>query len=229
MKIKNKIFTCLIFIIFATTIANANIENNVEHFFVNKKLKEQILLSPFKLSLHQKDGKEIIAYLFAEDEQSEPFEDLSCVDSEERKTILKSGHYYIYLRDKATDIFLPFRTPIFTDFSKVNMNVQGADFFIFPPANKNQSDILLISQFISCSGDQYEAYGFSENQQYLVPYIFTGKKQEEAFFGHIDKSEPCDHCFLAYTRIEPMIYVYQLSRSNIPGEIRQELLNKVHI
>jgi hypothetical protein len=229
MKIKNKIFTCLIFIIFATTKANASIENNVEHFIVDAKLKEQILLSPFKLPLHRKDGKEFIAYLFAEDEISKPFLDISCVDGEERKTIMKTGRYYLYLLDIATDKFFPFRTPVFKKFNRIDMNVEGANFLVFPHTNKNQSDALLISQFISCSGDQYEAYGFSENLQYLVPYIFTGKKREKAFFGQIDTSEPCGPCFLAYTRIDPMISQYSLSISNAPGEILQELLAKEHI
>jgi hypothetical protein len=217
------------FIVFAITNAAANTNDTVEHFIIDAKLKEQILGSPFKLPLYRKDGEKVIAYLFAEDEKEKFFEYDSCNDIEKQKTIEKSGNYHLYLYDEDTDSFFPYRTAILKDFRKIKMNIQGSHFIVLPHANKNQSDALLISQFVSCNGDQYEAYGFSENLQYLVPYTFVGKEPSTAFFGQIDTSEPCGQCFLAYTRIDPMIYQYSLSISNIPGEIRQELLVKDHI
>jgi hypothetical protein len=203
--------------------ANLNTSYSVEPFIVNAKLKKQILLSSFKLLLHRKDGKEVTAYLFAEDEKKWPHTKGYCDGYTEQKTLVKSGHYYIYLYDANADTFSPYRTAIFKDYKITRLSTKGSHFLLFPHTNKNQTDVILISQFIACNDNLLETYGLSENQQYLVPYIFSGKKKEGAFFGELDKSKPCDHCFSAYTKKYPLIYKYSLSLSNTPGEIQQEL------
>lgn len=174
--------------------------------------------SPFKVSLHRGDGKKIIAYLYAEDEQSDPHEYNSCLDGEEYKTIAKTGHYYIYLYDISSDAFFPNRTAVFYDSDGITMNTEGANFFVWSNTNKNKPDVIFISQFVACNGDQYEAYGFIKNR--LKKYTFSGKRKDDAFYGRIEQLKKYNGNLLAYSIYNEKIHQIKLSLSTVPGEIK---------
>lgn len=199
--------------------ANAN-----KKFTISKQMKESIMSSPFKTSLRRSDGKKFVAYLYAEDEKSKTIERYSYVSGKLQRSISKNGHYYIYLYDVSSDSFFPHGTAVFSDFEgirmRMRMNVKGADFFVFPSANKNTSDALLISQFGDGFGDFYEAYGFSKSQSSLQKYIFVGKEKNNSFYGRIRKFRQHNEGLLSYSIFNHKINQFKLSLSRVPGEIQ---------
>ena len=114
--IKKILFTFFISVFF---IINAEANNDHNKHSINPELKRNILKSPFKFSLHQRDGKKIMAFLYAEDKQSNLIEYDSCIDGEERKDIEKTGHYYLYLYDLNSDQFIETRIPVFKKFNRL--------------------------------------------------------------------------------------------------------------
>lgn len=221
--IKSKVIVFILSLFFIMKIIHADDTARKEQFVLSKQLKESIMSSPFKVSLRRSDGKKIIAYLHAEDEKNESEEYSSC-DGEEYKTIAKKGHYYIYLYDISTDKFFPNRMAVFYNYDGIKMNTQGASFFVWLNANKNQSDVILISQFVACNGDQYEAYGFIGNE--LKKYTFSGEKKYNGFYGRIDRDQLKKHSknLLAYSIYDEKIHQIQLSMSKISGEIKLNTL-----
>lgn len=188
INVKNKNFVYVLYFLSMLNYAYAKENLDIEKFTINTQMKKQIMNSPFKASLRRGDGEKFIAYLYAENEESEPHEYSSCVDGELKKTILKKGYYYIYLYEINTDSFMPERISILKDFQKLDMNTQGADIFVLASNDINKSDVLIIGQFVSCSGNQYEAYGFFENNNsHLKQYTFVAKKKENSLFGRILK------------------------------------------
>jgi hypothetical protein len=198
---------------------NASINLSTEKFKISLQMKKHIMSSPFKVSLNKEDKKSVIAYLYAEDEQREPIENYSCLNGNEYKTISKTGHYYIYLYDPSSDSFFPERTPVFYSFDGITMDTEGAHFFVWSNANKKQSDVIFISQFATCDGNQYEAYGFSKNQLYLKKYTFVDKKKETAFYGRIRRPKKDNSDLLAYSIRNYKIYQFKLSLPKTTGEI----------
>lgn len=75
-KIKAATFT-LYYIVFALLSGNLYSSSATEHTMINSELKEKILHSPFKTNIQTNIGKKFVAYLYAEDEQSELREDYS--------------------------------------------------------------------------------------------------------------------------------------------------------
>lgn len=220
--IKVKIFICSLSAFCILNVGNTSDNLVARKFVVSPQMKRLILKSPFKVSLRNNLGGKITAYLYAEDGKSTPFEYDSCIDNEEKKTIMQTGHYYLYLYDTNSDSFLPQRIAVFDDFDGMNMNVEGANFFSWLSTNKKQPDILLISQFIACNGDQYEAYGLINNQ--LKKYTFSGRKNSDAFYGKIDRSREYNGGWLAYSIYDDKIHQILLSHSKVSGEIKLKTL-----
>ena len=104
------------------------------------------------------------------------------------------------------------------------MNVEGSNFLILPSSNNHQSDVILLSQFATCNGDEYEAYGYYKEQPHLKKYFFVGKKKNITFYGRILKED--DGTFHAYNIHSGddipngQIFKYKLSISDKPGEIK---------
>lgn len=90
-------------------------------FIVDEQMKERIMKSPYKASLHGKDGKEMVAYLFADDEKTKPTESYLCSTGEKVKSNVPTGHYYIYLFDVKSQSFYPTRVKVFKNFYQMHM------------------------------------------------------------------------------------------------------------
>lgn len=187
-----KFFTIAIFVFFANLcLAQKNI---VEFIKIDTTFQNKILTSRLKAPLKNAKGEKIIAYLYAEDEEvtesvTSPHwgsglgGDLKCIDHE--------GHYFIYLFDVNHKIFYPYRTKVMKIFGETLYVDNGNDEIIVVHGNKkNKSDILLINQFITTRVNYFEAYGFSENQQYLENYIFARAKKKKYFYGKPYTKEP---------------------------------------
>lgn len=170
--------------------SHAHVDDYVDYdpFIVDEQMKKEIMNSPYKEQFRRGDGKKFIVYLYAANEQIKSEQNYSC-DGAKEKSVVKIGNYYIYLYDVNSNSFFPGRIPIFNDSYKTKMNVRGSDFFVLSSDNNNQSDVLLISQFGDCTGDDYEAYGFAENQLFLKKYFFIGKEKHDQFYGKIEKSK----------------------------------------
>lgn len=148
-----------------------------EKIEVSSTMAEKISKSQFKYVLKNR-GRKFTAYIYAEDEVSEQVDRFSCINGEELHEISKTGSYYIYLYDEEEKKFLPVRKQIFAMSREVTLNIEGADIKVVTNPIDNDSNILLISQFVACSANDYEAYGFSKNTSSLQNYQFTYKKKK---------------------------------------------------
>ncbi|WP_018577775.1 hypothetical protein [Legionella shakespearei] len=189
-KVKSIIFICIT-IMFFNCYAE---ETGIEQITITPKMQDSILLSPFKANLQTNNGHRFIAYLYAPDEKSEETDSFSRITKQEYHTISKVGHFFIYLYDVETKSFSNYRTKVFKSFSKTRFNDEGADIMVLSGAKINKSDVLLISQFGTGSGDFYEAYGFAENNSYLKNYRFSEKEENklvyyDGFYGSITFEE----------------------------------------
>lgn len=192
MKKRKTGFIAFIYILF---VAFNSYAGAVEQFMISSQLKEDILRSPFKANLKTHDGRQFVAYLYAQDEESDEMEPSSCITGDTYHTTSKIGHFYIYLYNVSNKSFSNYRTKIFHDFSRHRFNDEGANIFVLSGSNVNKSDVLLISQFGACSGDFYEAYGFSENNFYLKNYLFFTFKQHEQFYGRVSVIDTNDKLY----------------------------------
>jgi len=196
---------------------------DIEKFNISKKMEKLIVGSPFKVFLKGNNGKNFIAYLYAEDEKSKAVERYSYASGKLEKSIIKSGYYYIYLYNLNSRSFFPYRTAVFSNFEgnriRMKMNSKGSAFFVLP-ATKNKADALLISQFGDSEGNFYEAYGFSQNQLYLQKYVFVGKEKNDSFYGKISKFKQTNGGVLAYSVYGHSINQFKLSLSNVPREVQ---------
>lgn len=192
----------------------------LEKFTINPQMEKHILNSSFKAHFRRGDGKKFIAYLYAENEKSTPEEHTSCINYKDYQSVTKTGRYHIYLYDIDSHSFLQDRIAVFKNFKVLRMNIEGAVFFTWPNIDKNQSDVLLISQFVSCSGDQYEAYGFIDNSTDLKRYSFFGKEQFDSFYGRVDQDvENNKGNLIAYKKHDNSTDQFELSISKKPGII----------
>lgn len=204
-------------------------------FKMNPNLKKNILRSPYKALMKRRDGKELVAYLYAENGISKPAEYYTN-DGQEKTTTSTSGNFYIYLYDPATDKFFPNKIAPFYSIKGFSMYQGRSDFTVLRHKKKSQSDVLLIGVFVNANGDQYEAYGFSEELSTLKKYRFTIKeKRTSAFYGRLslynntvyayNKHEHIDENEKSRGRIEQ----FKFHVSDMPGEIRVEpLIRKMH-
>ncbi|WP_147279848.1 hypothetical protein [Legionella worsleiensis] len=175
---------------------------NYDPFTVDKDMKNRIMNSPFSAELRRGDGKKFIVYIYANNEQIKSEENYDC-DGKIKQEMVKTGNYYLYLYDVSSNSFYPGRIPIFNEDYKNRMNVLGANIFVLSSDDKKQSDVLLISQFGSCSGDHFEAYGFTENQLFLKKYFFIAQERKEQFIGYIKKDKKTGK-LLAYGKYNTM-------------------------
>ena len=189
-------------------------------------LQEGILHSPFKALLHRSDGKEIMAYLYAEDEKSELREYSERHTGEPYNATVKIGHFKIYLYDVKQKVFLPGSTPVFKDADEFLFNGEGATIMVFPGGPWDKSDVLLISQFGTGEGDIYEAYGFSSDNLSLKNYVFNLNMKEKTsqFYGTIgiDGREKKVHAYTVHQKYVIggfEIVDVDMSLSKTPGEI----------
>ena len=211
------------FILFALLLVlfNSNVFTSgaVEEISISLKLKEKILSSTFKANIQTKDGGNFVAYLYAEDEQSELIEDDSRITGKSKEVISKTGHYYIYLYNITSGSFLDKRTKIF-DGEDLRFNVEGASIIVLASHKQKKSDILLISQFGDSNGDFFEAYGFFGDNFQLKNYIFhLGKKKGKMFYGTIapDDGSTKLHCSVFnFKRRDVDQYILYLARN---GEV----------
>ena len=154
-------------------------------FRMNSALKKSILSSPYKATMRRQDGKELIAYLYAENGVSKSAE-YYADDGNEKTTTRTTGNFYIYLYDPVADKFFPKKVAAFYSFEWLSMDLDRSDFIVLPHNKKGQSDVLLIGTFVNSNGDQYEAYGFSEDLFTLKKYRFVKKKSNSfAFYGRL--------------------------------------------
>ncbi|MDR3503552.1 MAG: hypothetical protein P4L79_13325 [Legionella sp.] len=116
-----KLFIVGIYFMANDGCANQNIFN------ITPEQQLQVKASPFNFVMKDSSSKKLRVYLYAEDEQSEKRRYFSCSDGvvDERQTVVKKGHYYLYLYDLQAKKFLPTRTRVFSDFHNVTMNVEG--------------------------------------------------------------------------------------------------------
>lgn len=194
-------------------------------FIVSPEMKKRIMKTTLKVSLRRGDGKKIIAYLYAEDEEIKPWGQQSDKSGITTKHELLTGHYYIYLYDVDSDLFFPNRTTASEDYSYFAMYKNGFNFFVLPASNKNQSDVILLRSSSSCQGSYYTAYGFDENQLSLKSYVFTGKDKFDGFSGIIKQGKNQNKlvAYGLYDWEETQIQKIYLRVSNIPGEIKLNL------
>ena len=150
-------------------------------FKMNPNLKKNILQSTYKAIMRRGDGKEFVAYLYAENGTSELAEYYSH-DIEPKTTMRTIGNFYIYLYDPATDKFFSHRINPFYSWQFFSMDWGRSDFTVMHPKKKNQSDVLLIGSFVNSNGDQYEAYGFTEDLTALKKYRFVRNKKSCSAF-----------------------------------------------
>lgn len=122
--------------------------------------------------------------------------------------------------------FLPTRTHVFSDFHNVTMNVEG-QFFLWSSTGKNKKDIIFPSQLVACGvGDQYVAYGFSEDESHLERYNFVDDELLDIFSGRIYFSKKEGSYVISpnlrgYTVLEGGIAQYNFTLSDKPREIKQ--------
>ncbi|MDP3269777.1 MAG: hypothetical protein Q8M40_12140 [Legionella sp.] len=183
MNIKNK-YSIIITTFFVVLNTYASTPKNVEEINVVSPLKERILHSQFKVDMYRRDGKKFIAFLHSENNTSRLETRNSCITGDPLTTHSQNGKFYLYLYDPLSGKFLNYRTRIFSAFSNITFNVEGSDLTLLS-GGKTSHDILLISQFGACSGDFYEAYGFSRNSLYLEKYKFIENGKEREFFGRV--------------------------------------------
>lgn len=180
--------------------ANIDDDADFDKFIITPQLKEKILKSQYKAPLQRKDGKQFIAYLYAENEQITHEKQISCEEEKLETLTVYNGNYYIYLYDPHSDSFFPGRIEPFPANYKINMN-KKTNFFSLKDPQNNQSDIILLSQMGSCIGDDYEAYGFTENHQFLKQYPFFLKKKYKQFNGRITNQKE-NNKVIVYTSLE---------------------------
>jgi hypothetical protein len=218
-------------IFFFLNNGNALGSSIVDKGAMSQKMQENILRSPFKALLHRSDGKKIMAYLYAEDEQRELEEDISRIDGKSYTTMASIGHFHIYLYDVDQGAFLPGKTSIFKA-HEIAFNSEGAEILVLSGKQGGKSDVLLISQFATGEGDVYEAYGFSPDNSSFKHYIFNNdmKEKESQFYGTIVNDEKKNK-MIAYTVHQKYeiggfeIVDVDISLSKNPGEIDMRYLD----
>lgn len=190
-----------------------------EKFVVDSEMKKRIMQSPFKVSFKRQDGKELIAYLYADDEEIE-LADYSSFASKNKEILeTKMGHYYIYLYDVKSDSFFPNRTST-SEGSNLTMDTNGLNFLVLPDSSNNQANVFLVNEQSSCAGKNYAAYALEGNESYLKRYYFVGKNKDEWFFGHIERSKKHNK-ISAYGSYEgTKLQKIYLHLSDVPGEIK---------
>lgn len=221
VRVKNKLFVFFscVFLFLCNGIASSSSVG--ERISISPFMKAHIMQSPFKMQLQRNDGKKMVAYLYAEDERSEPIDSYSCITGDQLTGINKIGHYYIYLYDVNNGAFLHNRTKIFSKFREIRLNGEGAMLTVLSNHNSGKSDVLLISQFGDCNGDFFEAFGFSENQQYLEKYSFVGKRKEYSFYGRISNNKTGNKiAYEIYDDTNSKMQKLKLDLSNKPSEIQ---------
>lgn len=154
-----------------TTCLDGSVSPDAEHYTVIAQMKKQILNSPFKARLHQKDGGELIAYLYAIDEKNIPYDYYGCTNGIKLRAKAKTGHYYIYLYDEVTDYFYPTRIPVFKGDKPTIMGIEGSSFGTVLANNDMKSDTLVVSQRDNCQKSFYEAYSLWEDQPSMQKLI----------------------------------------------------------
>ncbi|KTD52994.1 lysozyme inhibitor LprI family protein [Legionella quateirensis] len=150
-----------------TTCLDGSVSPDAEHYTVIAQMKKQILNSPFKARLHQNDGGEIIAYLYAIDEKTISYDYYGCTNGIKLRAKAKTGHYYIYLYDEVTDYFYPTRIPVFKGDKPTIMGIEGASFVTFPANGDVKTDTLVVSQRDNCDESFYETFHLWEDQTSL--------------------------------------------------------------
>ena len=224
-------FRALVFCVGAFfVLCDVNSASNlgVEKISITQQMKEHIMQSPFKATLQRSDGKKIVAYLYADDEQTDVMDYYSCIDGEPKHSAIKTGHFYIYLYDVNASSFLQTRKEIFHGFDGVRLNGQGADLIVLSGVKTKQSDVLLVSQFGDCNGNFFEAYGFSKNNLYLKNYTFITKQKQTQFYGRIG-AHAVRGKQVAYGLYDNHHYEVQqmtISLSNKPEEIQLKTVYK---
>lgn len=187
-------------------------------FILTTEMKKNIMSSPFSASLHTKDGKKIVAYLYAENERKKSLKNYPCFDGEK----ITTGHYYIYLYDVSTDSFLPDREAVFDGDTDIRMNSKKENFFTWPNANKNQANVLFVGRVATCEYAQYEAYGFSENQSHLKKYIFVDQQKYGGFYGEFEQNKNQDKLIANAVYGSPKMKKIYLYLSKVSGEIQMQ-------
>lgn len=191
--------------------------SNDYKFIVSPKLKEKILLSPFKAALHTREGKKFISYLYTKN-KSEVY--LDHINNKINWLYGKEGRYYIYLYDENTQAFIPGRIAILSASTEITLNEEATDLIVLSGVNKNQSDVLLVARNPTTHYGRYEAYGFVKNQLYLKNYLFSNKEKNAIFMGRAIKSTANSGEVYAYTPVNDKKTRVKLSISDTPEEIR---------
>ena len=195
---------------------------------MDENLKRNILKSPYKASMKNRNGKEMIAYLYAENaiiEQAKEHEE----HSEDPIKNSAEGIYYIYLYDPEMDTFLPERIEPFYSSQGFEMIQGRSDFLVLPHNKRKQSDVLIIGKFANPSSDWHEAYGFSDDGMSLKKYRFVDKTTSKAlFYGRLFRNS---NKVLGYTKdnddeiFNPKRKQFSFKISKTPGEINVTELN----
>lgn len=195
-------------------------------FKMNANLKKNILSSPFKALMRRPDGKELVAYLYAEDGVSEAREYYT-PDGDTKPTIATQGSFYIYLYDPQSDTFVPNKIAPFYESQGFSINQSGSDFFVLPHNKENESDILIIGVFVNSNGNEYEAYGFSKDLSTLIKYRFSRKNEKlVSFYGKMFAEKTGGYAYNKHENITEdeeirgKIEQFKLHVSDIAGEIK---------
>lgn len=147
-----------------TTCLDGTVSPDAEHYTVIAQMKKQILNSPFKARIHQKNGGELIAYLYAIDEKTIPYEYYGCTNGIKLRTNAKTGNYYIYLYDELTDYFYPTRIPVWKGDKPAIMGIEGATFGNVVASNDLKPGTLVLSQRDTCQKSYYETFRLWDDQ-----------------------------------------------------------------
>lgn len=218
---KKVIAVFVVIVSFITNNSSAGTFLSQNNFIITPEFQAHIKISPFNLIITEQNGKKFKVYLYAEDERSERDEYYPCFEIEKRERNTKMGHYYLYLYDLQLQKFLPTRTPVFSAYDNdIRLNTQGSMFFSLTTAGQNRKEIIFLSQFISCDGNEYEAYGLSKDQSHLEHYKFIDNKVANSFYGKI-RPELVDNNIYAYTLGEGKTFIFNLLFSNMPRAIQK--------
>ncbi|MDR3504312.1 MAG: hypothetical protein P4L79_17225 [Legionella sp.] len=189
-----------------------------EAFEISPALKKQIMRSPLKASLRREDGRQFIAYLYAENERIAPHNSVSCKTGEKLKGTIKTGDYYFYMYDVTADSFFSSRTRVLRTYSPIDMSSKRAYPVTFRSKNPAQSDVLIIGQSTGCSTRVYEAYGFWDDGASLSQYAFKGKgRGAYQIFGEIHQQTNDGKEIAIFQSAKEEKEQFELSISKVPG------------
>lgn len=164
--------------------------------------------------MRSKEGKKLIAYLYAQNEHLESVSRRVCGTEKIVHMNQTTGDYYLYLYDVSADNFFPTRTKVMTNYYSIDIN--RGELFTLKALDARGSDVLIFSQYPNCGEKFYEAYGLWDNLSSLSQYSFAGTFQVE---GKLQQELHEGRTRLIFIPSDEPDKRYELSISKVPGKL----------